>query len=35
LLGAFGAGLATYLGVCLLLGVRELNPLHSIGGDDR
>jgi putative peptidoglycan lipid II flippase len=35
LVGAFGAGLATYLGVCLLLGVRELNPLHSIGGDDR
>jgi putative peptidoglycan lipid II flippase len=35
LLGASVAGLATYLGVCLLLGVRELRPLHSVGGDDR
>ena len=34
LLGALGAGLATYVGVCLLLGVRELRPLLSVGGDD-
>jgi peptidoglycan biosynthesis protein MviN/MurJ (putative lipid II flippase) len=31
----FGAGLATYVGVCLLLGVRELRPLLSVGGHDR
>ena len=35
LLGACVAGGATYLGVCLLLGVRELRPLDSVGGDDR
>ena len=35
LLVALGAGVATYLGVCLLLGVRELRPLLSVGGHDR
>jgi putative peptidoglycan lipid II flippase len=35
LLVALGAGTAVYLGVCLLLGVRELRPLRSIGSDDR
>ena len=35
LLVALGAGAATYLGVCLLLGVRELRPLLSVGGHDR
>jgi putative peptidoglycan lipid II flippase len=35
LLVALGAAGATYLGVCLLLGVRELRPLLSVGGDDR
>ncbi len=35
LLCGFGAGLATYVAVCLLLGVRELRPLLSVGGHDR
>jgi putative peptidoglycan lipid II flippase len=35
LLVALAAGAATYLGVCLLLGVRELRPLLSVGGGDR
>jgi len=35
LVGASAAGLGTYVGVCLLLGVRELNPLHSMGEHDR
>jgi hypothetical protein len=35
LLVALGIGLATYVGVCLLLGVRELRPLLSVGGHDR
>jgi putative peptidoglycan lipid II flippase len=35
LLLALGAGAATYLAVCLLLGVRELRPLLSVGGHDR
>ena len=35
LLVALVAGAATYLGVCLLLGVRELRPLLSVGGGDR
>lgn len=34
LLLALAAGTATYLGVCLLLGVRELRPLRSVGSDD-
>ena len=35
LLVALGVGTGVYLGVCLLLGVRELRPLRSIGSDDR
>jgi putative peptidoglycan lipid II flippase len=35
LLVALAAGTAVYLGLCLLLGVRELRPLRSIGSDDR
>jgi putative peptidoglycan lipid II flippase len=35
LLVALAAGTGTYLGVCLLLGVRELRPFRSIGSDDR
>jgi putative peptidoglycan lipid II flippase len=35
LLIALAVGAASYLGVCLLLGVRELRPLLSVGGHDR
>ena len=35
LLIALAVGTGVYLGVCLLLGVRELRPLRSIGSDDR
>jgi putative peptidoglycan lipid II flippase len=35
LLLALAVGTGVYLGVCLLLGVRELRPLRSIGSDDR
>jgi putative peptidoglycan lipid II flippase len=35
LLVALAAGLATYLATCLLLGVRELRPLLSVGSHDR
>jgi putative peptidoglycan lipid II flippase len=32
---ALAAGTGAYLGVCLLLGVRELRPLRSVSSDDR
>jgi putative peptidoglycan lipid II flippase len=35
LLGAVGVGAAAYLAVCLLLGVRELRPLHAAAASDR
>ena len=35
LLVALGAGLAAYVGACLLLGVRELRPLLSVASHDR
>ena len=35
LLLALAAARGVYLGVCLLLGVRELRPLRSVGSDDR
>ncbi len=35
LLVALGAGVATYVGVSLLLGVRELRPLLSVASHDR
>ena len=35
LLAAFGVGAGAYLAVCLLLGVRELRPLHAASGPDR